>query len=75
MIIEQIKGGVVCGTPKLYPSGKYKCFYEGTNMNPEQLSSLREVAEFLRDNPRGGVSMTPKGHRIVENIYIDGTPR
>lgn len=75
MLIERIKSGVVCGTPKLYPGGKYHCFIRGKNVDPIGFSTLEEVAEFLRANPRGGVCMDPGDGKIVDNIYIDKVPR
>ena len=73
--IEQIIGGVVKGTPKLFKDKRYRCLHEGSNMSPEMPSTLEDVAKFLRAHLRGGVRMTPNGSKIVENIFIDGVPR
>jgi hypothetical protein len=69
MRIEWIVGGVVHGVPKPCKDGRYRCFYEGTNMNPEMPSTLEDVAKFLRANPRGGVRMTPDNSNRRKHLY------
>lgn len=75
MRIERIIGGAVRGEPKLYKDRQYRCFSEGSNMDPEKPSTLEDVAKFFLANSRGGVRMTPNGSKIVEKIFIDGVPR
>lgn len=75
MRIERVIRGVVRGTPKLHANGKYKCLVFGKNVEPVEVSTLEEVAEFLRANPRGGVRMEPGDGKVSKNIFIDGKPR
>jgi hypothetical protein len=81
--IEQIKAGVVAREADPATDGKYRCFFRGSNMDPVLLSTLDEVADFLRMHPRyflrmhprSGVRMTPHGGVVRDNIFIDGAPR
>lgn len=52
--------------------GFYACHHFGSNVAPLALSTLDEVADFLRANPRGGARMNPGWVKIVRNIHIDG---
>jgi hypothetical protein len=73
--IEQIKAGVVTREADPATDGKYRCFFRGSNMDPVLLSTLDEVADFLRMHPRSGVRMTPRDGAIRDDIFIDGAPR
>jgi hypothetical protein len=73
--IEQIKAGVVTREADSATDGKYRCFFRGSNMDPVLLSTLDEVADFLRMHPRSGVRMTPLGGVVRDDIFIDGAPR
>jgi hypothetical protein len=55
--------------------GKYRCFVAGRNTDPVLLTTLDQVADFLRSNPRSGVRMNPGWGLIRDDIHIDGSPR
>ncbi|MBM2712838.1 hypothetical protein JQK88_16750 [Mesorhizobium caraganae] len=70
--IERIIGGMVTARVEPGSNGYFACHHFGSNVDPTHLSSLDEVADFLRSHPRSGVRMNPSWVKIVRNIYIDG---
>lgn len=74
--IEKIKSGVVVQKAEPHSKdGHFWCHTYGSNIDPIRLSSLDEVAEYLRDNPKSGVRMNPGWSKISEDIFIDGAAR
>jgi hypothetical protein len=74
--VEKIVAGlVVAGAGRSRKTGNYNCHHRGSNVDAVELSSLDEVAEFLRANPGSGVRMEPRWSKIVDDIYIGGIPR
>lgn len=70
--IERVIGGIVTGRVERGSDGLFACHDFGSNVTPTRLSSLDDVADFLRSRPRSGVRMNPGWGRITRNIYIDG---
>lgn len=70
--IERIVGGRVVGRVERGSDGNYACHHFGSNVAPLPLSTLDDVADFLRAHPRSGVRMYPGRNKISRNIYIDG---
>ena len=70
--IERIVGGVALGRVERGSDGFFTCHEFGSNVNAIALTSLDDVADFLRSHPRSGVRMNPQWKRITRNIYIDG---
>lgn len=71
--IERIEHGVVTArVERGRRHGKFACLAFGSNVGPILLTSLDDVADFLRSNPGSGVRMNPGWNKIVRNIYIDG---
>ena len=75
MRVEQIIAGTVVRKALLSRDGCYRCFPEGRKTHVVKLSTLDEVAAFLRADPRGGIRMTPTNGIIRKHIHIDGVPR
>lgn len=70
--IERIVGGRVTGRVERGSDGFFACHDFGSNVTPTRLTTLDEVADFLRSRPRSGVRMNPGWSRITTNIYVDG---
>ncbi|RWB69727.1 hypothetical protein [Mesorhizobium sp.] len=70
--IERIVGGIVRGRVERGSDGLFACHEFGSNVHPVSLSTLEDVADYLRANPSSGVRMNPGWVKIVRNIYIDG---
>jgi hypothetical protein len=70
--IERILSGSVLAAAAKRADGRYTCHRFGSNIDPVRLSSLDEVADFLRANPKSSVRMNPSWTRISRNLYIDG---
>lgn len=73
--VEKIVAGVVVQRAERNEDGVYVCHASGTNVDPVVLSSLDEVADYLRNNPRSGVRMNPGWSKISRRVFIDGLPR
>ncbi|MBB2841549.1 UNVERIFIED_ORG: hypothetical protein GGE64_005333 [Rhizobium etli] len=77
--IEKIVGGVAVQWVERAKNGKNKglfvCLADGSNKDQIPLSTLDQVADYLRVNPRAGVRMNPDWSKVVEHICIDGLPR
>ncbi|MES4992406.1 hypothetical protein ACTJJ7_11370 [Phyllobacterium sp. 22229] len=70
--IERIIAGALKSRVERGSDGFYACHQFGSNVAPVTLSTLDEVADFLRANPHSGARMNPGWVKIVRNIYIDG---
>ncbi|RWO62350.1 MAG: hypothetical protein EOS17_31605 [Mesorhizobium sp.] len=64
--IERVIGGMVGS------DGYFACHHFGSNVHPAHLSSLDEVADFLRSHLGSGVRMDPGWAKIERNLHIDG---
>lgn len=73
--IERIIGGVVINTVQPNDKGIFECLPKGQNIDPVQMRTLDEVADWLRTHPEGGVRMNPGWTKLSLNIYIDSIPR
>jgi hypothetical protein len=73
--IERIINGAVVQRAEPAPNGLYACLPSGANMRPVLLSTLDEVADYLRANPGSGVRMNPGWSKISKRVFIDGLPR
>ena len=73
--IERIIVGVVMNRVEPDENGSFHCLPQGQNMAPLLKTSLDEVADWLRTNPKGGVRMNPTWTKLSRNIFIDGLPR
>ena len=74
--IEQVRGGkVIHSAEPSKKTGRYACHYFGSNVDPVELATLDEVAEFLCKYPRSGVRMNPGWSKITDCVFIDGIPR
>ena len=69
--IERIVSGSIAAAAAPASDGRYACHEFGSNIDPVRLSSLDEVADFLRANPKSSVRMNPGWTRISRNLYID----
>lgn len=75
-VIERIEAGVATArVERGKKSGKFECHHFGSNVAALLFDRLDDVAEFLRANPRSGVRMNPGWSKIVEHVFIDGSPR
>ncbi len=75
--IEKIENGVVTKTTVRYRRNGgsfFECFEPGETRNPIWLSTLDEVAAFLRTVPDRRVRMDPGSAMTSRHIYIDGEP-
>lgn len=54
---EKIVAGAISQRTERHADGFYYCHAFGSNVGPVMFSSLDEVAEYLRSNPRSGVRM------------------
>lgn len=75
--IEKIEDGVVTKTAvRFYRNGGefFECFEPGETRNPIWLSTLDEVATFLRAVPDRRVRMQPGSAMTSRHIHIDGYP-
>jgi hypothetical protein len=70
--IERVIGGLVTAWAEPGSDGYFACHHFGSNVHPAHLSSLDEVADFLRSHLGSGVRMNPGWVKIVRNIHIDG---
>ena len=70
--IERIVSGSILAFAAPATDGRYACHEFGSNIDPARLSSLDEVADFLKANPKSSVRMNPGWTRISRNLYIDG---
>lgn len=57
--IERIVGGIVRGRVERGSDGLFACHEFGSNVHPVALSTLEDVADYLRANPSSGVRMNP----------------
>jgi hypothetical protein len=74
--IERIEGGrVIQRAEPAKRDGKFRCFFDGENKRPKRLSTLDEVADFLKTQRNSGVRMNPGNSIIRDDIFIDGVPR
>lgn len=73
--IEKIVSGRVVQKAERNEDGLYVCHAFGSNIDPLMFSSLDEVADYLRTNPRSGVRMNPGWSKISRFVFIDGLPR
>ena len=75
--IEKIENGVVRKTAVRFRRNGgefFECFEPGETRNPIWLSTLDEVATFLRAVPDRRVRMQPGSAMISRHIHIDGGP-
>lgn len=75
--IEKIEGGRVTKSAIKYHRGGgrfYECFEPGQTRDPIWLSTLDEVADFLREIPNRRVRMEPGSAMTSRCIHIDGEP-
>lgn len=70
--IERIIRGSAVASAAPASDGLYTCHKFGSNVDPVRLSSLDEVADFLKANPKASVRMNPSWTRISRNLFIDG---
>ncbi len=70
--IERIVAGVVKSRVERGADGTFACHEFGSNVHAVALTTLDEVADYLRANPRSGVRMNPGWVKISRNIHIDG---
>ncbi|UZE46987.1 hypothetical protein ONR75_18455 [Rhodopseudomonas sp. P2A-2r] len=74
--IEKIDAsGAVAQQVELSTDGTYHCLHFGNNVETVHFTTLDDVANFLRANPKAGVRMNPGWSKISKSIYIDGVPR
>jgi hypothetical protein len=73
--IEKIERGVVKQRAEPNENGVYICHEFGKNTDPIKFSTLDEVADYLRSNPKAGVRMNPGWSKISRSVFIDGVPR
>ncbi len=75
--IEKISDGVVVKTAVRYRRNGgefFECYEPGETRNPIWLSTLDDVATFLRAKPNRRVRMQPGRAMISRHICIDGVP-
>nr|WP_321510681.1 hypothetical protein [uncultured Celeribacter sp.] len=75
--IEKIENGIVTKTAVRYRRNGgefFECFEPGETRNPIWLSTLDEVATFLRAVPDRRVRMQPGSAMTSRHIHIDGDP-
>ena len=79
MPVERIEkivaGSVVQRAERRNKDGVYLCHAFGTNIAGVKWSSLDEVADYLRSNPRSGVRMNPGWAKVSCHVFIDGVLR
>ena len=75
--IEKIVDGEVLKRAAQDANGAFHCYPEGQTLARYRTLyySLDDVAEFLIQNRRGRVRMTPGRALITDDIHIDGRPR